>query len=608
MLIRRLLVILLLLPTLPAWAQNNYIDSLKNWVETHPEAKFDSLRMVNFHRISYRLSEVDPLQAWQYAYEVDKMAQKTKIKSGFVMSRINFGILERLDGNHDKSQDHYLNAIKIAEKTNWQRGLAICLNNIGEGYKELGQFDECVNFTKRAIELNSKIDQKRGLANNYEVLGDAYFMAGRYASALEYLNKGFELAQLADDNYQITGKLLNDMGKVYNAQKKYKLAEAYFNKAAIINANNKEKLQLITTYMEQGKSYRNQAEFDKAVLFLEKGLKVSEDLSFLKAKSEIYRELSFTYELMNKHKAALETFQQHKRIDDQISKRKIATRNEIMRLRLNSYYKDKENIALKKIKEQQEDEIKNKALWIGLLAGSFLLSIIGAFAWYNRQRIKDLQLIQSAQAETIKQMKVSEQIRTQLARDLHDDMGSTLSSISILSQVAEKNSHKDENTKNLLSKINQNSQRMLDTMNDIVWTTHPVNDTLESITVKIREFAAEIFDAHDINYKINIDEELLSHKLPANQVYNFYLIIKEAINNIAKYAQAKQVMVTISKKNRLIQLQITDDGQGFDISKTRNGGNGLKNMQKRASDLGGILNIDSKIGQGTKLLFELATD
>jgi signal transduction histidine kinase len=598
-------LVFLVLISLPSLAQNQYVDSLKTWIEQHPEAEYDSLKMLNYHRLSYRLSEVDPIQAWKYAYAVDNMAQKTKIKSGHVMSRINFGILERLDGNYDKSQDHYLTAIKIVEKTTWKRGLAICLNNIGEGYKELGQYTECIDFTKRAIVLNTELDQKRGLANNYEVLGDAYYFLGQYKTALSYFNKGFEYTKEADDNYQITGKLLNGIGKLYTAQKNYKAALDYFNKAAILNTKNNEKLQLITTYTELAKCYRNQADFDQAMLYLRKGLEVSEEISYLKAKADIYKELSFTYELMGLPKLALEYFQQYNRVDNLLAKRKIATRQEIMQLRLTTYYKEKENIALKKIKEQQETEIKTKASWIGLLGGTFLLSLLAGWYWYNRQRIKSLHSVQEAQAETIKQMKISEQIRTQLARDLHDDMGSTLSSISILSQVAEKQAQNDENTVQLLGKINQNSQRMLDTMNDIVWTTQPVNDTLESITVKIREFAAELFDNHDVTYQIHIDESLQQHKLPANQVYSFYLIIKEAINNIAKYAQASIVLVSIKKQNKNISLQIKDNGLGFDQGQIRRGGNGLKNMHKRADELGGVLHINTAPGNGTELNFKL---
>ena len=199
-------------------------------------------------------------------------------------------------------------------------------------------------------------------------------------------------------------------------------------------------------------------------------------------------------------------------------------------------------------------------------------------------------------------MEISEQIRKQIARDLHDDMGSTLSSISILSQVAEREAATtDSQTKSLLGKINRNSQRMLDTMNDIVWTTQPVNDTIESISIKIREFAAEMLDAKDIKYEIIIDENLNNYRLPPNQVYNFYLIVKEAINNIAKYAVAKNVTVNISKSGSLLNLKIIDDGIGFDMNKIKENGNGLKNMHKRSEDLGGKINITSKPSQGTEL-------
>jgi signal transduction histidine kinase len=137
-----------------------------------------------------------------------------------------------------------------------------------------------------------------------------------------------------------------------------------------------------------------------------------------------------------------------------------------------------------------------------------------------------------------------------------------------------------------------------------VWTTQPVNDTIDSISIKIREFAAEMFDAKDIKYNIEIDESLLDCKLPPNQVYNFYLIIKEAINNIAKYAQAKNVVVNISKSEDLLKLLIKDDGIGFDHSTIKETGNGLKNMDRRSQDLEGKLTINSKPNEGTELILE----
>jgi signal transduction histidine kinase len=306
---------------------------------------------------------------------------------------------------------------------------------------------------------------------------------------------------------------------------------------------------------------------------------------------------------------ALTNFQKHSATDDLISARKIATRNELMLLKLDSYFRGKENTELKKIKENQDTEIKSKATWISLLAAALVLLALGAGYWVYQNRLKQMKKVQIAQEATIHQMELAERIRKQIARDLHDDMGSTLSSISILSQVAEKELvNANVVTKGLLGKITQNSQRMLDTMNDIVWTTQPVNDSLESITIKIREFAAEMLDAKDIKYQIDVCEEILSQKLPPNHLYNFYLIVKEAINNIAKYAEAKNVKVAIKRINEKLLLTITDDGVGFEKNTVKGTGNGLKNMQKRSLDLGGALQIKSWVGQGTEINFELPID
>jgi signal transduction histidine kinase len=600
---RQILLLFLIFTCNISFAQNAYVDSLKNWIKQHP--KEDSLAIVNYYQLSYRLAEVDPIEAWKYAYEVDKLAIKAKIKTGHAMSKINFGLLERLDGNYVRSLEYYLSAMQIAEKVDWTAGIAICLNNIGEGYKDLHQYEKCIEYAKKAININQLLNQKRNIANNYEVIGDAYYLSGKQGLALDYFKNGFELAKNSDDSYQIKGKLLTDIGKVYSALKSYPLASKYFESAAKLNIANKEKLQLIDTYTEQGKSNRSQGELEKAIVFFKKGLSLAEELNYINSKSDLYREMSVTNHMLGNMELALDNFQTHKALDDQIAKRKTANRNEQMKLKLESFYKEQENVKLKQIKELQASEIKSKAGWIGLLATTLFLSILGASYWFYKNRIQNLKKVQDAQAETIKQMQVSEQIRKQIARDLHDDMGSTLSSISILSQVAVKEANTNETqTKELLSKINRNSQRMLDTMNDIVWTTQPVNDTFESISIKIREYAAEMFDAKDVKYNINIADDLLEHKLPPNQVYNFYLIIKESINNITKYAHAQNVTVNISKTFDNIKLLIEDDGNGFDVTTLKSNGNGLKNIDKRSADLNGNLSIESSVGFGTKIKLE----
>ncbi len=194
-----------------------------------------------------------------------------------------------------------------------------------------------------------------------------------------------------------------------------------------------------------------------------------------------------------------------------------------------------------------------------------------------------------------------ERIRSSIARDLHDDMGSTLSSVSILSQLAINSQGKDvQLTKELINKIGDHSQMMLNSMDDIVWAINPKNDSLKNISVRMFEFATEVLEAKNINYTITVPEEMENIKFPMESRRDFYLIYKEALNNLAKYSECKNAEIKLFiDKNQLI-LKIKDNGIGFDTEKT-DSGNGQRNMKERAKTLRGIFAIKSKIGEGTEI-------
>lgn len=233
------------------------------------------------------------------------------------------------------------------------------------------------------------------------------------------------------------------------------------------------------------------------------------------------------------------------------------------------------------------------SIQIGSAIETFLLSLALAdrINIYKKER-------ESAQNQYIMQLQENDQVRTRIARDLHDDIGSTLSSISILSQVAKQQAHKSIDSTEILEKISTSAQKMMDSMHDIVWTTQPANDSLNSITVRMREFAAEVLEAKNIQYQIQVEEPLLYVKLPTKRHYDFYMIFKEAINNAAKYSDATHVHVQVNRENGHLWMHIRDNGVGFNQTNIKSG-NGLKNMQKRAQQLEGELNIYSRPGEGT---------
>lgn len=195
-----------------------------------------------------------------------------------------------------------------------------------------------------------------------------------------------------------------------------------------------------------------------------------------------------------------------------------------------------------------------------------------------------------------------ERIRNKVARDLHDDVGSTLSTINILSSMAKTKLLTDPvKTSQYISKITDNSQYMMEAMDDIVWSIKPDNDNMQRIVARMREYASSILEPKDIEIDFNIDEKIDDLKLNMETRRDVFLIFKEALNNSAKYSHCTKIGIYITFDNRKLTINITDNGNGFDIHKA-DSGNGLGNMQKRAEALHGTISIKSNEGKGTQIL------
>ncbi len=200
----------------------------------------------------------------------------------------------------------------------------------------------------------------------------------------------------------------------------------------------------------------------------------------------------------------------------------------------------------------------------------------------------------------VEKLLAMESLRNNVARDLHDDMGSTLSTINILSSMAKSKLNVDNlKTSEYLTKISEYSERMMDSMDDIVWSIKPSNDSMQMLIARMRQFATNALEAKNIDLFFEMDPKVLDLKLDMAGRRHFFLIFKEAINNAAKYSLAASVHVRmLTVKGKLI-LTVVDNGCGFEIQQAD--GNGLGNMEKRADNLNGQVFISSIKGEGTKV-------
>lgn len=189
-----------------------------------------------------------------------------------------------------------------------------------------------------------------------------------------------------------------------------------------------------------------------------------------------------------------------------------------------------------------------------------------------------------------------ERLRTKIASDLHDEVGSSLTKISIYSELAQQSAN-DQEKSTYLNSIGGLSREVVSTMSDIVWSIDNNNDSLHELINRMKDFATEVLHTR------NVDFEFTLHKAEGNKVLdpvlrqNIYLIFKEAINNIIKHAKANRVNVLITTHPQF-ELRIEDNGIGLPAQPSHTG-NGLRNMNRRAGTIGGTLSVVS--GKGTSI-------
>jgi len=226
--------------------------------------------------------------------------------------------------------------------------------------------------------------------------------------------------------------------------------------------------------------------------------------------------------------------------------------------------------------------------WFYLLCTALLAAIVYAIFRYRLQQLLKI-----------------EKMRTVISGDLHDEIGSSLTSISIFSQMAMKNLSTDSKEEEYLQRIGARSRESIDKMSDIVWTINPDNDSLEQIVVRMKNYSSEISEAKDILVHWNESGKLSHVRMTMEQRKNFYLLFKEVINNAIKHSRAKNIFISLIARSSEIQLRIKDDGIGFAMGDIH-AGNGLKNIKRRADTLNGNLEISSLPGTGTDITLKFS--
>ncbi len=306
--------------------------------------------------------------------------------------------------------------------------------------------------------------------------------------------------------------------------------------------------------------------------------------------------LSVFLEKIGDLKGALKYRKMYEALHDSILNAKVKTNINRLQIQYKAAQKDKQIAEQNLLIEKKQSTIKRENTLllfsvIGIII--LLLLIILSYRLYRqRKKLHEQSILNFQKEQEVIRLKATmegrEEERRRISSEMHDDIGSSLTTIMYLSSNL--NSRNQNENSTTINKIKFTAETVVDKMNEIIWSMNKDYDTLEDLITYIRFNAVQLLENNNLKYQINMPEFTPSINLSGEKRRNIYLVVKEAVHNIIKHAEASEVSLDFIVDDEL-KINICDNGKGFDLNNISKFGNGLKNMKYRMESIGGEFSI-----------------
>lgn len=461
--------------------------------------------------------------------------------------------------------DYFQKALILAKAVNAsEKGIngleTVVMSYNGIGYIKL-QYNEpkkALAYYDSALSAAQKLKFPGRIAESYNNIGDAFRRDSNYANAISNYQLALTQAEKVNDHIETTNAL-NALGKVIP------LTPAKTLKEAGIDPSQKYTL---------------------AEGYLLRSLELANKDRILLNKRNALLQISRLYEEEGNTRKALQYLQEYTDIQDTLIDSEKAKAVISQQIQFETEKKEQEIISLNKDKALQEQQLENQKLIRNASIGGIVLLLILIAVLVNRYKLK--------------RSIAMERMQQRISSDLHDDIGASLTSINILSQLSQQQKIYTATRNEYLQKINEQTSEVTNALRDIVWSINPKNDKLEIILARMKRYAAELLESKNIEHSFESNIRPEDEITDADIRQNLYLIFKEAVNNLAKYADATKALITLHKEAGKITLEVKDNGNGFDPVHV-NKGNGIENMQRRARMIDAKFSLVAAPGNGTQV-------
>lgn len=570
-----LFICCLLLQRNAASTQTPWIDSIRLVSQTQ---QLDTNKLHNLLGLAFAYKQFQPDSSVNYALKSLALSEKLDFPTGIFESEAAMAQSLMIVGNYPLALEYCFKAKLSAGKLTDTTAVIYADFILSNCYYYLGDYSTSLTYLRGIVESLGK-PYADALYKVWPYLSRVYQAMHQCDTALLYAKKAYNgmlHSTCARTEYQFkcdVSEVSPLLANAFAANAVYDSAIYYYHQGIPASRDVYMQADMIDGYNGLAALYHTTGNEDSAVWYAQQVMaeKLSKayPLALLKAAGL----LANIYESQSRPDSSLKYLKIAVAIKDSLfnNEKAIAVQNL-------TYKEQEKQKAIVATKEKVQNRFRFYFAVAALIAGIIITSVV-----LRNRREKQLQYM-----------------RNSIADDLHDDIGSTLSSISIMSELAKQ---KSPGSLPLLQSIGESTTSLQENMSDIVWAINPQNDRFTNILQRMTQFASEILDAKNIELDFTNDASLSTVRLTMGQRKNFYLFFKEVINNAAKYSDAKKLSVSITRTNNHLEMNISDDGKGFDPGSTLIG-NGMNSLRKRGAELKGYFDIQSQKNQGTCVLLK----
>jgi two-component system NarL family sensor kinase len=570
-------------------------------------SKFNNNKFKNLSkiRLTYLLWDGGETEkAENIFYEILKNAKKNKEYSNQIECYNALALIYSYQNKFKECMSFYLKGLKIAEENNDNHYTPVLLNNIGLLKFNNKQYEEALKDFERGVKLAELNNDTRLTFHLYNNMALIYSEQGKVEEAKNQYEKILKYAHKSGNPRELAIAAIN-LSNLYSQEENFEIAHQYSDTALITFKNNQYSYELAKGYLGKAQIYLKQKKFNDALIYTNLAKQQVENTNDLEDAIGIHITMSRIYEAKGNSSAALVEYKSYKKLNDSLNDLRNTKEITEIQAKYNDEKKDADiekernrnlelenkNLTLERNNIEEKEKAERKMIFGIVIAISIILFIfIYFYASYNKKTRLNQQRFSQQLIHDI------EEERNRIAKDLHDDIGQSLSAIKSKLNLI----HQKEIDSSQLSGVENEVGKVIEQTRDISRKLYPAYLEKIGLTRSVARLMDGIQDSTDIVCSFEIDPEIDELSMPV--LTHIYRIIQECVNNTMKHANASALKVTVLKKDDFFQLIYQDNGKGIQKSENKLSGIGFMSLKERSRMIKGELNISDNAGKGFRLI------